>query len=373
LAALLDKIPGSGDEKKVRIAVFDTWPMHRNNPGDRLAKIRDAKDRIDLFGENARLNDLANGTMVHNDHIRNLVEPHLENRVHGCHRKGCDGDFLSPSNVSDHGVFVANIINDLLPEAEIWVYRVLDDWGVGNQERLARAVRRAVLDAQSGSDRPDSLVLNLSLGIGPPPRLTNLIMTGWKLTYDRDAWAPVATQIMEQSETGTAAEFRELLVTQVSRHTFDLDEEKNPFVLPIAASGNDACRQNLHDQDEAGVAPRFPAGSEEVIGVSAVDRPDLWCEFSNQDDYPATDDDGISAAGGDIVGLYTHHLLERNINREGWAKWSGTSFATPVISAIAGGLFQRGFDRQAVWDNIIHDTTVNPPVRRWYWDLFQKP
>jgi hypothetical protein len=332
-----------------------------------LKRINDHKRVMDDYGgTNTRLEDLANGNIVRPDHIRNLVEPGLESKVHACYHK-CGGGYEQPSNVSDHGVFVADIIKDIAPEAEIWVYRVLDDWGVGNQERLAAAVQQALRDAQD--DPPDWLVLNLSLGIGPPAALMQAIMTNPDATFDRDSWDQNALNALNASSLAGAVQVRDDPAMMAANTLFG---QKNlpQNVLVIAAAGNDSCRPDVTNPASVGLMPRFPAIAEDVIGVSAVQNSfGHWCAFSNHDDAVNPPDDGVAASGQDIVGLYTYPLVEGQPNRSGWARWSGTSFATPVVSGLAAKLFRRGRDRDQVQKDLIVDPATSGP--RPFWDLFQ--
>jgi subtilisin family serine protease len=91
-------------------------------------------------------------------------------------------------------------------------------------------------------------------------------------------------------------------------------DAKMRCVVMAAAVGNDNTE-----------LPQFPASSTDVVGVAAVDADDTKAPFSN---YGA--DVSVAAPGVDLISTYPGG---------GYAKWSGTSFATPLASAEGALLF----------------------------------
>jgi len=85
-------------------------------------------------------------------------------------------------------------------------------------------------------------------------------------------------------------------------------------VLVVAAAGNDAANDIL-----------FPARFSGVVGVAAV-APDLTlAPFSNNGSHVA-----LAAPGVDLIGA-----VPLDLNPPGTARWSGTSFATPLVAGAA--------------------------------------
>jgi len=120
---------------------------------------------------------------------------------------------------SGHGTFVAGIIHLVAPEADLYVYRVLDSTGCGDGFTIATAVLRAIEDGCQ--------VINLSLGMsGMHDGLDDAL----KLARDRD-------------------------------------------VLVVTAAGNDST-------DAPSIFP-FPASREYCIAVAALDSLRLKADFSN--------------------------------------------------------------------------------------------
>jgi subtilisin family serine protease len=123
------------------------------------------------------------------------------------------------------------------------------------------------------------------------------------------------------------------------------------------------------------LGPRYPAAFPETISVGAVDSKGVATTYS---DFPAMypKHNGIATLGGDLPtpipplpdpdvvtkasvndpvrGLYSADTfpvlsaedMQRDppnppiANTNGWAYWSGTSFATPIISAVAARVLE---------------------------------
>lgn len=94
-----------------------------------------------------------------------------------------------------------------------------------------------------------------------------------------------------------------------------------PEVVFIAAAGNDG----TSDQN-------YPAAYQNVIGVGSVDSDDTRSSFSNYNvGFPWVD---ISAPGGYSFGGLLSSVYTENLN--GYAKFGGTSMATPFAAGLIG-------------------------------------
>jgi subtilisin family serine protease len=132
---------------------------------------------------------------------------------------------------------------------------------------------------------------------------------------------------------------------------------KQTDAVIVAAAGNDASRGAA--SPTAGRPPaRFPAAFADVIGVGAVSpqrptegNPYQAASYSNLADDPA--ESGYVTLGGEsgkdqgMLGLFINsypnpadksqadpHAIGYLDNESGWARWAGTSFATPIVSGI---------------------------------------
>jgi subtilisin family serine protease len=132
-------------------------------------------------------------------------------------------------------------------------------------------------------------------------------------------------------------------------------------VLVVAAAGNDALREH-----HGGIRPqpRFPAYYEPVLSVAAADADGEPSLYSNRGDVDPFFN-GITTFGGavkkpksrtsvprprtggkarerSIVGLYCSPTLPGGkANKTGYVHWAGTSFSTPIVSALAALLWQQ--------------------------------
>ena len=177
-----------------------------------------------------------------------------------------------------HGTFIASIVRAMAPRAEVRVARIFEKAGALYESNIVRALL-SVLD-----------------------------------------WAPDVISLSAGTHTWN---HRGLL----SFHVFvDGPLRECRGTVLVAAAGND------------GLDWKFsPAEMEAVIGVGALGPPgDARAWFS---DYGAWVK--VFAPGQDLVhafadGLYKYHELRAGQQAEffGMARWSGTSFSTPVVSGL---------------------------------------
>jgi len=182
-----------------------------------------------------------------------------------------------------HGTFICGLVRRLAPRLVIDPEQVLDSFGFGSDLGLARALVT--------SDAP---VVNLSLG-------------GYTEA--------------DQPPPATAAALRLL-------------RQRRPESVVVAAAGN-------HDD----ARPFWPAASDGVLAVAAADttgpKP-VPAAFSN---YGAWVD--FCAPG---VDLHAPYIRGRRQDENGsgptdfigWASWSGTSFAAPLVAAFIAAKVANG-------------------------------
>jgi subtilisin family serine protease len=186
-----------------------------------------------------------------------------------------------------HGTFIAGIVRRLAPSAKVEVRQVLTTFGDASDSEVAE-VLLALLD-----DRPD---------------IVNLSFAG----YTDDDTTPPA--------------IAEAIATLLAEG-----------VVVVAAAGNDGtCR------------PAWPAATDGVIGVAALDDDGpAW--FTNHGQWVQACAPGVDVlscffdyAGGSADPATTRPAggPDNAVQPDdsGWAKWSGTSFAAPIV---AGALARR--------------------------------
>jgi hypothetical protein len=181
-----------------------------------------------------------------------------------------------------HANFIGGVIAAHDPHVELNVIKVLDTFGVCTEDQLVAAIGR--ID-------PATQVFNLSLGGFTPGDVPPL---GLRVALDG-------------ALTGTDR-------------------------VVVAAAGNDGNRTNPFWP--AAFAGGDAAWAGQVVAVAAHDGTRL-CDWSNAGSWVT-----LAAPGEDIVSTF---INDAEFFPQGWAVWSGTSFATPRITAeiaarIAGGV-----------------------------------
>ncbi len=239
---------------------------------------------------------------------------------------------------ADHGLFIAGIIKDIAPRADVHLIRVLDNCGMGDLLTLTFAL--SMLPGALVPNGGRRLIVNLSLSIDVP--LDDDLLAFWFPLTARDQ----ATQATHQQEIADILD----LIHSAFKAVIDWLLTRGHLV--VASTGNDALGRA--NPPEARLPARYPG----VLSVAAINRQGNASAFSNQ----ATND-GVAILGGDaayksgtteveirtnpstgrpdaVVGIYEAPTLPFNAgnNTTGWAFWAGTSFAAPIVSALAAVL-----------------------------------
>jgi Subtilase family len=117
-----------------------------------------------------------------------------------------------------------------------------------------------------------------------------------------------------------------------------------------AASGNDGIKipdETTHVPKDFHPSARYPAAYDSVLGVAALDVDKKMATYSNEPDVPKTagaaafggiQTDGVTDPNLGVIGAYIGAYPDGVPNTQGLASWSGTSFATPVVSAALATL-----------------------------------
>lgn len=265
----------------------------------------------------------------------------------------------------DHGLTIAGIIRDLAPGANIECIRVLNDYAVGDVQTLINALTYISVRMQPprGDLYNKPVVINLSLVIGPPEGDLS------RLELDDKTVQQFLTALHRIIQTLTLS-----------------------GAILVASSGNDSDPRDPMHAAGTRLGPRYPAAFAydasfdpptvaAIIPVGAINGQKGAASYSN---YPGAD--GIAAYGGEIPkpypplpdptvitqldptvpldvvrGVYSSSMYPALSmddkypapspqppaypeypapDASAWTCWAGTSFATPVISALAACLLQ---------------------------------
>jgi subtilisin family serine protease len=217
------------------------------------------------------------------------------------------GDNIRP--YAGHGVFIAGVLRCVAPRTEIVVKAYLNRAG-----------------AAFGSD----LVVKLDEGLAENPDLISL---------------------SAGTRTGDGS-------TSLAFDVFLERLSRLKGVLLVAAAGNDGDRQYF-----------FPAASPETLSVGAL-AEDLShrATFSNYGGWV-----DVYAPGANLVNAYLHGTFTCTEppyvghvrHFDGMARWSGTSFATPLVAGlIAGRMSVTGENARQAGDALLADAHSLPGVGR---------
>ena len=187
-----------------------------------------------------------------------------------------------------HGTFVAGLVREVAPGAEIAVYRAVDSDGIGDEVTVACAMIRAVIE-------DGAQIVNLSLGC-----------------QTQDNMPPLAIQAALE------------IISEWER-------EQGRDVIIVAAAGN-----------SGDTTPSWPAAFPMVVSVAALMpdmRPAPWSSYG----YSVT----CSTIGQGLLSTYVQgqeaplpNAPAQVFGPDSWALWSGTSFAAPQITGALARLYQ---------------------------------
>jgi hypothetical protein len=185
--------------------------------------------------------------------------------------------YLDPA--AGHGTFIAGIIEQLAPGCTIDVRKVIQPLGDTDQTAVGNAIH-AVVDVVEADSLPRLHILSMSFG-GQAPEPPG---------YLREA---VARAIAAR-------------------------------IPVIASAGNDGL-----------CTPQYPAAFPGVSAVAALgpDGPPPWTNYGDWVDACAPGVDLVSAFFDQFDGAFPTVNSYDPDHFSGWAGWSGTSFAVPVVVA----------------------------------------
>jgi hypothetical protein len=247
----------------------------------------------------------------------------------------------------DHGLLIAGIVHDISPHARVECIRIMGDYCVGDFDLFTSAMQYIQNRMLPGGDlyrRP--VVINLS----------NVMPTREEAqSAGLDPNAGVTDSVLIQaSQSITALTELGAIVVAAAGNEGELQPGMRPPALHPAAFGNP------------------PNAIHGVIPVGAVDKDGNATSYSC---YPGPN--GIATYGGEVPavdppeppskdpdvivcdavrGIYSaarYPALSKDSslpyspapqhkapNSRGWAYWIGTSFATPIISAVAARVLE---------------------------------
>jgi hypothetical protein len=260
--------------------------------------------------------------------------------------------------MADHGMAIAGIIRDLAPDAEIECIRVLNDYGVGDIRTLAKVLTDLHQRMAAGGDLVNKpVVVNLSLvvlppGNGMPDGVTEDILQSTRDLLYTELQALADKGAVFTASSGNDSDPRDTYMNPLEVHfgsrypaALAYDEPPVTTMIPVGAA---------NQKGEAAIYSNHPGYLGIATYAGELPRPDPW--------VPSAMSHTVTRVVGPIDALccvYTsrlypalsvndHHAILPESPSEypmyeassSWAYWSGTSFATPIISALAARILQ---------------------------------
>ena len=281
----------------------------------------------------------------------------------------------------DHGLFASGIAASISPTSKIYLVEVLNQWGVGTAQTVLDGLNSLMSMKRNRSRR---LVVNMSLTFDIPfPRyMAHRAKIEWyRPIYDvyKENWG------WFEKWVNTHKDFVERSIAPIHETCKILVRDYGAMI--VAAAGNDS--YGAQERLDA----RFPAAFDSVLGVGATGKdPMNHAAYSNKGDKP--EKVGVITFGGEmaansvgagttlsdfqtmtadanygILGLYIGKIPPKpgetgdgQFAPDGWARWMGTSFASPVIAGVLARQLEAGKTPQEAEDYIRNAIATDPPA-----------
>ncbi len=343
----LERMTGDG----VHVMILDTLPRQE----DITRTVEGAEEH------NLLLLDVANNVIMHHNHLPAVIdEPNPKQPKTGKDIKGRNGGGF---RMADHGLFIAGIVRDGAPDAHVECIRALNDFCVGDSKAFTKTLehihnRMLQVNPDNHNKQGDlyqkQVVINLSCVVPPDKILRDQGMD------------PVVVRTDLFNAIQPLVNFGAYFVASAGNEGDARYKPANPMNLRPKALYPAAFAYH-------GIGSSMALGNS-MIPVGAVDKFGKPTSYSC---YPG--DLGIATYGGDVptqfkkdetgcftevedvdalIGVYTSlsypALLLEDCrptypvpNAHAWAYWSGTSFATPIITGLVARILQYRLENPA--------------------------
>jgi hypothetical protein len=247
-------------------------------------------------------------------------------------------------SMPDHGLFIAGIISSIAPQAELHLIKTFTPYGVSSAEIIARALLRAL-----ALGRP--LIINCSFNLSEdednslPHEIQDMVRRSWQDLFN---WIAAQQDVVVVAAAGNDAEPNQRRPD--ARKPVAFGNVLGVGALPKSPTATGG-RYKTASYSNKSYAPPNTTGYVTIGGEPGVGQGILGVYISDFPVYAPVYSKGCLAflwhlfngkiddwKGPGHLPPHPYELTSDQVryrpNRTGWAWWAGTSFATPVISAI---------------------------------------
>ena len=259
-----------------------------------------------------------------------------------------------PIHLEDHGLFIAGIIHDLVPRAQIECIRVLDDLCVGDTQVIAQALNQIYFRKalSSGDLYGKPVVVNLSLVVPNDDEAQSQGITspfgGSPFAGSNSPWASLDQPLrcltslgaIVAASAGNEGDQREMAVQYRPPALYPAAFAYPPFthegIIPVGAvdAGGTATSYSCYPgvrgvATYGGETPAVvpPSPPYPTSGYPDVRPTDMMRGIYSSVEYPP-------------LSLDPPAQYYSAPDDHAWAYWVGTSFATPIVASLAARVLE---------------------------------
>ena len=278
-------------------------------------------------------------------------------------------------HMADHGLFEAGVIHDIAPDANIECIRVLNDFCVGDVSVLIQALEGIHDRVLFGNLKDKPVVINMSLVIPADSEAVNAGIDPAQLALTRQGLLKAIQALTDSSVVFVASAGNE---GDLRYTPMNPTGERPDALYPAAYAYNGLTQPEM----------MIPVGAINSIGKAASYScyPGPLGVATYGGEVPAKSDiktvdhvTHVSKIDG-MIGIYSAlHYPALSVddrianypvpNAHGWAYWVGTSFATPIISALAARVLEAKERGTLALNTVVQQTIIaQGATRQVNWD-----
>ncbi|MBN2737656.1 MAG: S8/S53 family peptidase [Spirochaetales bacterium] len=235
------------------------------------------------------------------------------------------------ADLSDHGIFISGIVNQVNPVANIHLLEVLNKYGSGSLSSMLWGFEN-ILQERLKTRMPFLVNCSLTTKIIPYTLNYNYRVKLIEKFTDRNWFLTLFYSLSENDILFSSMEY-----------LFQRVAEKGGLIT--AAAGNDSTKSNHYP---AGYPASLGQSHEAILAVGASDDKGLIASYSNSPGSKGIlayggeyGSDHITITGNTSLYLSSSYPSTSESNKLGLAKWAGSSFSTGVVTGVLSAIMSQ--------------------------------